>query len=163
MFEYFLISVEPSQVGMYLKGEKDTGVRKSAAKSKTRLNKQLDEVSFIIETKGRNSGCLKADLSKVVQSANKDNLCEQNKENVKFGVRKAKYDYYRIRNNKDAVLTLFESTQLIQPPVDDMLATQNNRCMEVGEENYKFKDSDVSYTKDLIKKTNKIQRRLENE
>jgi hypothetical protein len=147
---------------MYLKGEKNTEVRKSAPKPKSRLDKEIAKVPFIIKTKGSNSGYIRAKVSHVRRSGDKDNLWNENKEKVKFGITKSRYDdYYSSGNNSEAVLIIFENIQIINPPVEGLPGTQTYRYVDIDEEYYDFEDLSSSYTQELIEKTNEIQRRLE--
>lgn len=162
MAEYILTSVEPSQVEMYLKGEKDTEVRKSAPNPKARLGKEITEVPFIIKTKGSNSGYIRAEVSQVIRSEDTDELWDENKEKVKFGISKSRYDdYYSKRNNSEAVLIVFENVQIINPPVKGLPGTQTYRYVDIDEEEYEFESLDSSHTQELIEKTEEIQRKLE--
>lgn len=161
MAEYILTSVEPSQVEMYLKGEKDTEIRKSSPNPESRLDKDITEVPFIIKTKGSNSGYIKAEVSEVFRGNDPDKLWEEHKDSLKLGISKSRYDDYYSTRSSQAVFIVFENIQVINPPVDGLPGTQTYRYVDIDEDEHNFESVGGSYTEELIEKTKEIERKLE--
>lgn len=162
MTKYILTSVEPSQVKMYLKGNKDTEIRKSAPNPKPRLDQEITEVPFVIKTKGSDSAYVRAEVSGVVRGENTEKLWEENNGKLKFGISRSRYDeYYAGRNSREAVLIEFGSIQLIKPPIESLPGTQTYQYVDIDEGNHEFKDLGGEYRTELIEKTEEIMRRLE--
>jgi len=153
---------DPEQTLSYLKGEKDTEIRKTKPNTEENIGKKITEIPVVIKSMGEEIGFLVGYVDEIVQKEDPKELWEFHSE-YKFGISKKRFDRYFRGYNGPGYLFHFKKVEMISPPLKDFPRYQTWAYMEIPEDLHTYPLSNKEIKEKYIKKTKEIKERMEEE